>query len=165
MIDEFSKFPVVIEVTTTAAHSVLPKLDNLFSMMGIPDRVKTDNGPPFQGEEISEFCKDFGISHRKITPAWAPANGQVENFNKNIKRVIQKSFVSKSDWRAELNSFLRAYRNTPHWSSKVAPFDLIFINSNSSKLPSLFQREASQESTKAKIARENDTKAKESMKS
>ena len=151
-----------MEVNSTAAHHVLPKLDSLFSLMGIPVVVKTDNGPPFQGEEFNKFCNDYGISHRKVTPVWPQANGQVEVFNRNLKRIIQKSFVNGSDWRTELNSFLRSYRNVPHSSTKIAPADLIFVNSNSSKLPNLVKSNPSNDLVNK--ARTNDIKAKQQMK-
>lgn len=48
--DEYSKFPVVFEVPTTAADHVLPKLEDLFSFIGIPMELKSDNGPPFREE-------------------------------------------------------------------------------------------------------------------
>ena len=162
LIDEHSKFPVIVEVKSTASIHVLPKLDSIFSLMGIPKILKSDNGPPFQGHEFAEFCRNLGVKHRKITPLWPQANGQVENFNKSIKQIIQKSFVSNSDWRSELNKFLRAYRNTPHSSTKVAPSDLLFIKSNSSKLPSIIsdQKEGDIQ-IKAKM---NDSQKKATMK-
>lgn len=163
VIDELSKFPVVLEVNSTAAQYVLPKLDSLFSLMGIPEVVKTDNGPPFQGKDFKDFCDEFGIKHRRITPAWPQANGQVEVFNRNIKRIIQKSFISNSDWRTELNGYLRSYRNTPHSSTKVAPADLVFVGSNSSKLPGLVKHRSSNVDL-VSIARENDLKSKQRMK-
>ena len=115
VIDEHSKFPVVSVVKSTAAHHVIPELSKVFSLMGIPKTLKTDNGPPFQGFQFKEFCSQFGICHRKITPLWPQANGQVENFNRNINGVIKKSFIMGSNWREELEAFLRSYRNTPTW--------------------------------------------------
>ena len=63
---KISRMPVVEEVISTAAEYVLPKLDSIFSLMGIPSILKTDNGPPFIGHKFEEFCKYFGIKHRII---------------------------------------------------------------------------------------------------
>lgn len=100
-------------------------------MSKLPE-YRSDNSPPFQGQEFEEFCSVNGIKHVRTTPKWPQANEKMENFNRNLKRLIQKSFVSKSDLRADLNCFLRAYRSSPHGSTKVAPADLMFI---ASKLP------------------------------
>ena len=50
----------------------------IFSRHAIPDVVKTDNGPPFNGNEFQTFSKDFGFQHRKITPLRPEANGEAE---------------------------------------------------------------------------------------
>jgi len=41
--DMHSRFPYVAEVKTASARYILPVLDDLFSLMGIPRKVKTDN--------------------------------------------------------------------------------------------------------------------------
>lgn len=82
VVDKHSRFPFGIEVKSTSSIYILPALDTFFSFMGIPEEVGTDNGPPFSGIEFKQF---FGIRHRKSTPLWPQANGQVENFNKNEK--------------------------------------------------------------------------------
>ncbi len=66
--DEFSRMPFVAEVKTTAARYVLPILDDLFSFVGRPEILKSDNGPPFNGHEYVEFCEQMGIVPRFITP-------------------------------------------------------------------------------------------------
>jgi hypothetical protein len=68
VVDEFSRMPVIGEVKTTAEEHVLPKLDDLFSFVGKPDELKTDNGPPFNGAKFREFADFNGFRHRKITP-------------------------------------------------------------------------------------------------
>ncbi|CAF0957951.1 unnamed protein product [Brachionus calyciflorus] len=126
VIDEHSKFPVVYEVESTSFSNISRVLDDLFSLIGILERIKTDNGPPFQGFEFAEFCHVFGIKHRKITPEWPQANGQKENFNKNLKKIIQRSYLARIDWRKEMTSFLRAYRNTQHCTNKEPTAELLF---------------------------------------
>lgn len=162
LIDEFSRYPLVGEVTTTAFHHVAPKLNEIFSMMGVPEVIKTDNGPPFNGEQFSSYLKSWGINHRKVTPYYPQANGQVENFNRNIKKVIQRSHIDNVDWRGELQAFLRGYRSTPHESTGVAPAKLIFIDPNLSKLPQRLSH--GQDSEQDKAARKRDKRAKKKAK-
>ena len=45
--DDYSRYPVVSKVTTTSAKAVISKLEEMFSIFGIPEVVKSDNGPPF----------------------------------------------------------------------------------------------------------------------
>jgi hypothetical protein len=50
---------------------------------------------------------------------------------------MRNSAVNNTPWRKELNTFLGAYRATPHSSTGVAPANLIFKFKNISRLSSL----------------------------
>lgn len=160
IIDSHSKFPIVTEVKSTSSIHVLPELDSIFSLMGIPETIKSDNGPPFNGIEFQKFCQHFNIQHKPIQPLWPQANGQVENFNKNLKKIIKNANNCNDDWKFELNAFLRNYRNTPHSTTTIPPASLIFINSNSSRLPQIKHKLTTQQSQLINIAKQNDYKNK-----
>ena len=70
IIDKYTRYPVVEMVRAVSANTVIPVLDKLFSMFGIPRVRKTDNGPPFNGEQFSKFAAYLGFHHCKITPLW-----------------------------------------------------------------------------------------------
>ena len=53
-IDEYSRFPEVEITRSTSAYSTIPKLDKIH---GIPEVVKSDNGPPFQSSEFKSFAE------------------------------------------------------------------------------------------------------------
>lgn len=74
---EYSRFPEVEIIHSTSAKVVLPRLKSIFARQGLPSVVKTDNGPPFQGQEFADFAVICGFKHRKITPLWPEANGGV----------------------------------------------------------------------------------------
>jgi transposase InsO family protein len=137
LMDEHSRMPLVAEVRTTAAEFVLPVLDDWLSTIGIPKEIKSDNGPPFNGHQFEQFASYMGFKHRKITPEWAQANGQVENFMKNLGKVVRSSIVEDSNWRQDMNKFLRSYRSTPHATTGVSPSKLLFGRDSTSRLPSL----------------------------
>ena len=155
VVDEFSRMPVVGEIKTTSSEYVLPKLDDLFSFVGIPRELKTDNGPPFNGHKFKEFSQYLGFKHRKITPEHPQANGQAENFMKRIGAVIRNATVENKNWKQELNSFLRNYRSTPHSSTGVAPSILLFGTNRTNRLPSIIEDARSFDEFKA-IAIERD---------
>ena len=56
VIDDYSRFPEVEIVHSTSAKAVLPKLDRVFAAYGVPQVVKSDNGPPFNGHEFAQFA-------------------------------------------------------------------------------------------------------------
>ena len=47
VIDGLSRYPVVEVIHSTSADSVIPAFDKVISMLGIPEKLKTDNGPLF----------------------------------------------------------------------------------------------------------------------
>ena len=89
--DDYSKFPVVVEVTSTAFCNVKPELDSILSQYGIPKVIETDNGPPFNGEPFAEYAAKMGFRHCKITPLWPEANGEVERFMKTLGKCCDLS--------------------------------------------------------------------------
>ena len=51
VIDGYTRFPEVEIVNSTAGKGTILKLDRIFATHGIPEILKSDNGPPFFGEE------------------------------------------------------------------------------------------------------------------
>ncbi len=125
VIDEYSRFPEVEIVKSTSAKSVIPRLEAIFARQGIPDELKTDNGPPFNRVEFSNFAKHLGFHHRKVQPLWPRANGKVERFMPNLEKCVQTAVVEGKNWKHELYKFLRQYRATPHTTTNVSPSEAL----------------------------------------
>ena len=70
VIDDYSRFPEVEIVHSTSVKAVLPKLNRAFATYGVPQVVKSDNGPPFNGHEFAQFADYLGFKHRRVTPLW-----------------------------------------------------------------------------------------------
>ena len=115
--DEYSRFVEVETVSSTAAAAVIPKLDKIFATHGIPELLKTDNGPPFTSYSFKAFARELGFQHRKITPLWPKANAEAERFMRTLGKAIRTARAHQRDWQKELNTFLRNYRSTPHSST------------------------------------------------
>ena len=138
--DEHSRFPTVSITKSTAFEDVATDLEDLFSLYGIPTEIKTDNGSPFQSEKFKEFARHYGFKHCRITPLNPRANGESENFMKNLGKIIQNCSINRLNFKSELNNFLRSYRDTPHASTGVAPAKAMFrYNARFSTLPSTIE--------------------------
>ena len=159
VVDDYSRFPFVEPVSSTSASAVIPKLDQLFSTFGAPRVVKSDNGPPFNGEEFAKFACVLGFKHRKVTPLWPRANGEVERFVKTLKKCIKAAKVEGRNWRKELQAILRNYRTTPHATTGVAPAVLLLKRPVRNKLPQVNHIDPV-----AEIVRERDSSQKLKMK-
>ena len=137
VIDEYSRYPEVDVVKSVSARNVLPALDRIFSARGFPEKLKTDNGSPFQSKEFATFMDVFGIKHHKVTPYWPEANGNAESFMKNLGKVCKTAQLERKPWKQELNRFLRNYRATPHTTTGVAPATLLQGYEMRVKLPQI----------------------------
>ena len=102
VIDEYSRFPIVKITSSTSPKSAIPKYDKIFSEFGIPKRLRSDNGSPYNSNEFSDYCKYMGLQHKPIMPFYPQANGMVEKFNTNISKVIMTSKVLKNKWKQEM---------------------------------------------------------------
>ena len=138
--DDYSRYPVVEIVKSTSAATVIPKLDKVFSEFGVPGVVKSDNGPPFKSKEFASFADDLGFKHRKVTPKWARANGEVERFVRTVTKVVKRAKVERKNPKQELNRLLRNYRATPHSTTRVAPATALFGRPMKTKLPEVTTR-------------------------
>ena len=126
VIDEYSRYPVVGIVSSTSCKAAIPKSDKIFSEFGIPIKVKSDNGPPFNSIEFKKIFNHMGFNHKPIQPEHPESNGLVEKFNANLEKVMHTAKVESINWRQELNTFLRNYRATPHLTTNESPADLLF---------------------------------------
>jgi transposase InsO family protein len=136
VIDDYSRYPEVEIVHSTSAQAVFPKLDAIFSRQGVPEIVRSDNGPPFNSEQFSRFARTLGFTHRKVTPAWPQSNGEVERFMRTLGKAVRTAQLEGS-WKQELSRFLRHYRATPHSTTSMTPSELLNGRKLRTEMPSL----------------------------
>ena len=135
IVDEFSRYPVVEAVKSLKAETIIPVFDRTFALFGVPDKMKTDNGPPFNSEEFKRFAHTLGFHHQRVTPLWPRANGEAEKFMKNLGKTIRTAIAEKTPWLKQLTTYLRNYRATPHCTTGIAPATALFGRSMRTKLP------------------------------
>ncbi|XP_033103314.1 uncharacterized protein K02A2.6-like [Anneissia japonica] len=149
----FSRFPEVEIVSSTSAKSTIPKLDAVVARQGIPDIVKSDNGPPFNGFEFSQFSQ-------KCTPLWPRANGEAERFMRTLLKLVHTSTTSGLNWKQELWTFLRKYRATPYSTKGKSPSEAL----NGRKLKTTLPQAKDKSTGIHQCIRGKDRKKKDAMK-
>ena len=156
--DDFSRYPEVEILRSTSAKAVIPQLDRIFARQGIPETVRTGNGPPFNSESFQLFATQLGFTHRRITPEWPRGNGEAERLMKTLEKAIRTAVVQGKNWKQELFTFLRQYRATPHSTTGKSPSELLNGRKLKSTLPLVQFDQAFPEIRRA------DAKRKEKMK-
>ena len=88
LMDEYSRYPIVEIIRSVSANTVIPVLDKILAMFGIPEVIKSDNGAPFNSDAFASFVKHSGFRHRRVTECWPRGNAQAEGFNKPLMTAI-----------------------------------------------------------------------------
>ena len=109
LIDEYSHFPEVEVVKSTAAETLILKLHKILCTHGIPEVIKSDNGLPFNGEKIKEYARRQGFQHCRIEPEHPESNGLAENFMRMLTKVAHTAYVEGQDPKQAVNNFLLNY--------------------------------------------------------
>ena len=65
--------------------------------------------------------KNSRITHNRITPLHLRANGIVENFMRNLNKILRIANMQKRNWKSALYNYLLAYRVSPNMFTKVPP--------------------------------------------
>lgn len=106
----------------------IEKLKITFSVMGLPDVIVSDNGPPFNSSGFIKFCHIHRINVLKSPPYHPQSNGTAERHVQIVKTALDKFLLQKSTLTVEqqIVNFLFSYRNTPCANSGLSPNEVIF---------------------------------------
>ena len=140
IVDYFSRYYELAFLGSTTSERIIESLIPIFSRLGAPFTLRTDNGPQFISSEFKAFLKEYGVEHRTAIPLWPQSNGEVERQNRTLLKAIKIAQLQCKNarlWKLELSKFLMAYRSTPHVSTGVSPFSLMFGREMRTKLPVL----------------------------
>ena len=102
VINDYSRYPKVEITGNTGGKATIPLIDKTFTTHGIPEVVKTDGGPPFNGHEFAAYARWAGFIHQEMTPEDPEANGLVENFMKSVKKTWHTVLVEHKNPKQEL---------------------------------------------------------------
>ena len=62
VINYYSRWSEVAVMNSTKAHLVIRCIQKMIITHGVPVTLRSDNDQPFDSEEFSEFCRDYGIT-------------------------------------------------------------------------------------------------------
>jgi transposase InsO family protein len=124
IVDLYSRFPEVVFVTTTSFRAIKPHLLRFFAQHGVPESIKSDNGPPFSSHDFEQFGQQQGFKHDPVLPKHPEANGEVERLMASVKKASERAKYQKTDYKSEIVEWLRGYRATPHPVLKKSPHEI-----------------------------------------
>ena len=68
VVDAHSKWPEVIQMSSTTSSKTIDVLRTLFARYGLPEQVVSDNGTQFTSDGFAQFLKSNGVKHIRTAP-------------------------------------------------------------------------------------------------
>ena len=114
---------------TTAA--VVSKMKEIFAKHGIPDVLRSDNGPQYASAAFQEFTRNWEFQHITLSPYHPASNGFAESMVKIVKTALTKAKYSGDD----LQLAVFALCNTPVDAHLPSPAEKLFQHKLKTRLP------------------------------
>ena len=92
--DEYTRESLCLKVDRSiTSEDVIDTLAELFAMRGVPDHVRSDNGPEFIALAIRNWLEQVGVKTLYIEPGAPWENGYAESFHSRLRDEFLASEV------------------------------------------------------------------------
>ncbi|GJU44882.1 reverse transcriptase domain-containing protein [Tanacetum coccineum] len=127
VVDYVSKWAEAQALPTNDARVVITFLKKLFCRFGMPKALISDRGTHFCNKIMEKTMKRYGVSHRFSTSYHPQTSGQVENTNRALKRILEKTVKDNpAIWSRKLDDALWAFRTAYKTPTGTTPYKLIY---------------------------------------
>ena len=132
VVDEFTHECIAIRIQRKLkAIDVIDVLSDLFITRGVPEHVRSDNGPEFIATAVQEWIAAVGARTAYIAPGSPWENGFVESFNARLRDELLNGeiFYSLAEARVIIEAWRRHFNAVrPHASLGYrAPAPEVFV--------------------------------------
>jgi putative transposase len=99
------------------SQDVIEQLFNLIVFRGIPEHIRSDNGPEFTAKAVRKWLERLGVKALFIEPGSPWENGHIESFNCKLRDELldREIFTTLEEARVLIEQWRRAYNQlSPH---------------------------------------------------
>ena len=125
MIDEYTRECLAMLVNRRITSlDVIDQLFQLFVLRGIPEHIRSDNGPEFTAREIRRWLAKIGVKTLFIERGSPWENGYVESFNGKLRDELlnREIFTTLTEAKVLIEEWRREYNGVrPHSSPGYRP--------------------------------------------
>lgn len=101
-IDTFSKMIWATALPGEKAHHVYKHLLACFAVLGVPEQIKTDNGPAYISQKLRTFLLKWGVKHTTGIPHSPTRQGLIERTHQVLKDCLNKQKGTETDAQQRL---------------------------------------------------------------
>jgi transposase InsO family protein len=99
VLDEFTLECLAIRVDRKLKSTdVIDVLSDLFILRGVPEHVRSDNGPEFVAKAVQDWIAAVGAKTAYIEPGSPWENGYIESFNARLRDELLDGEIFYSIW-------------------------------------------------------------------
>jgi putative transposase len=103
IMDEYSRECLGILVDRhITADDVIEVLSTLFITVGIPEHIRSDNGPELTAKALRQWLNDLGVNNLFIEPGSPWENGYIESFNGKLRDELLNREIFTKLWEAKV---------------------------------------------------------------
>ena len=125
--DYATRYPEAVALRTIDAEAVAEELVKIFSRVGIPKEILTDQGSNFTSQLLVEVYRLLHVNAIRTSPYHPQTDGVVERFNQTLKGMLRKTACEEGkDWDRYIPYVLFAYREVPQETTGFSPFELLY---------------------------------------
>ena len=125
IVDEFTRECLAIDVARRlTSDDVLERLSDLFVRRGLPDHIRSDNGPEFTAQVVRDWLGKVGVTTLFIEPGSPWENGYVESFNGKLRDELlnREIFYTLEEAKVLIEMWRKHYNQVrPHSSLGYRP--------------------------------------------
>ena len=106
------------------ADDVIDQLFHLFVFRGIPEHIRSDNGPEFTARAVRKWLNHLGVKTLFIEPGSPWENGYIESFNGKMRDELldREIFTTLEEAKVLISQYRKEYnRIRPHSSKNYLP--------------------------------------------
>ena len=127
ILDYATRYPEAIPLRTMASKGIARELVLMFSRVGIPEEILTDQGTPFMSRIMKDLCKLMKIKQLSTSVYHPQTDGLVERFNRTLKQMLKKVMEADGrNWDQLLPYLMFSIREVPQSSTGHSPFELLY---------------------------------------
>ena len=131
--DYFNKYLIMRKLPNSSTHAMIKELGLIFTELGRPFILRSDNGPCYSSREFHNFLSFYQVDHITSSPHYPQSNGFTEALVGIAKKLMEKSVKDGKPW----NYGLMQYRNTPISLTFPSPLEMLTGRRPHSTLPQL----------------------------
>ena len=125
ILDEYTRECLAMRVDRhISSQDVIEQLYDLFLLRGVPEHIRSDNGPEFTAKRVRDWLEGLGVKTLFIEPGSPWENGYIESFNGKLRdellnweifTTLTEAKILIEQWRWEYNQI------RPHSTLRYRP--------------------------------------------